>query len=113
MWTCPVCNRKFKTTNQSHMCTTKDIGELFLDKPDELVLAFDRIMSEVMQWEPNYMGPSTKAVVFTNKKAWLIIRPMRKELDVKFYYHEELESRWVKRHSKYSWRFRSSHESDK
>ena len=53
MWTCPKCDRKFKTTNQSHMCTTKDIGELFLDGSDELVLAFDRIMTEVMQWEPN------------------------------------------------------------
>lgn len=101
MWTCPTCNRKFKATNQHHMCTTKDIGELFLDKPDDLVLAFDRIMTSVMVWKPNDLGASIHSVVFTNKKAWLIIKPMRKELDVKFYYHEHIHSGLVKKYVKY------------
>lgn len=105
MWTCPRCNRKFKSTNQSHVCTTKDIGELFIDKPDELVLAFDRIMTTVMRWEPNYMGPSKNAVVFTNKKAWLIVKPMKNVLDLKFYYHEKIESDLVNRYSKYANKF--------
>ena len=63
------------------MCTTKDIGELFIDKPDELVLAFDKIATRVLDWEPSHMGASIHSVVFTNKKAWLIIIPMKKVLD--------------------------------
>lgn len=101
MWTCPKCERKFKTTNQSHMCTTIDIGELFLDKPDLLVLMFDTIVQVVMGWQPNYMGPSTKSIVFTNKKAWLIIRPMKKEMDLKFYLQEKLDHPRIKKHQKY------------
>ncbi|MBV6645070.1 MAG: hypothetical protein KI790_06460 [Cyclobacteriaceae bacterium] len=101
MWTCPVCDRKFKNTNQYHICTNKDVGELFMDKSDELVLAFDRIANEVMAWKPNYMGASTNAVVFTNHKAWLIVRPMQKELDVKFYHRDEIDADWIKRRVKY------------
>ena len=105
MWSCPVCERKFKSNNQHHICTTKDIGELFLDKSDELVLAFDRIMTVVMDWQPSFMGPSVNTIVFTNNKAWLIIKPMKKELDIKFYHHERLESSWIKKCSKNTWRY--------
>lgn len=105
MWTCPKCHRRFKSTNQSHMCTTKDVGEIFMKSTDELVLAFDRIMTEVLQWEPCYMGASTKSVVFTNAKAWLIIKPMKKELDVKFYHSDKIESDLVKKHTDYRNKF--------
>ena len=105
MWTCPKCHRKFKSTNQHHVCTTKDIGELFIDKSDELVLAFDRVMTEVMDWEPNHMGPAKNSIVFTNRKAWLIIKPMKNVLDLKFYHREKIESDLVIRCSKYPNKF--------
>ncbi len=92
MWKCLRCKRNFKITNQSHTCVVKDIGELFIGKPDELVLAFDAILRNVEDWEPNTYGASKNAVVFTSKKAWLIIKPMKTELDVKFYSDLELES---------------------
>ncbi|MEQ9299507.1 MAG: DUF5655 domain-containing protein [Cyclobacteriaceae bacterium] len=87
------------------MCTTKDIGELFLDKSDELVLAFDRIMMEVMLWQPNDLGASIHAIVFTNRKAWLIIKPMKKVLDVKFYHSDKIESGLIKKHTDYRNKF--------
>jgi len=101
MWTCPKCERVFKTANQSHSCVPQDLGILFLDKPDHLVLAFDGIMSAVLQWEPNAMGASKNAIVFTNKKAWLIVRPMSKELDLKIYYDEIIPSPLVKKTTEY------------
>lgn len=58
MWKCPECKRLFKNTNQSHMCTTKDGGEL---------------------------------------QAWLIIKPMKKELDVKFYAENPVDSDRIRR----------------
>ena len=87
------------------MCTTKDIGEVFLDKPDDLVLAFDKIATRVLSWEPSHMGASIHTIVFTNKKAWLIIKPMRKELDVKFYHEEKLDSHLVKKTTEYRNKF--------
>jgi addiction module HigA family antidote len=62
MWTCPRCERRFKSPNQSHTCSDTTIGELFLDRSDELVLAFDRILQAVMQWQPNSVGAARHAV---------------------------------------------------
>jgi len=82
------------------MCVKKDIGELFIDKPDDLVLTYDAILQATESWSPNTQGASVHSIIFTSQKAWLIIKPMKKELDVKFYYHERIESDLVKKISK-------------
>ncbi|HAA14806.1 MAG TPA: hypothetical protein DCE41_25200 [Cytophagales bacterium] len=101
MWTCEKCNRVFQTTNQSHICVVKDVGELFVGKPDSLVLAWDALTQRVMEWQPNVYSASTKSIVYTSKKAWLIIKPMKAQLDVKFYHEEKLVSDRIKRHQNY------------
>lgn len=85
MWNCPKCNRSFSVTNQSHMCNSITIEDIFASKPDDLLLAFDDVLLTVMDWEPNTVGAATKAIVFTNKRAWLIVRPMSKLLELSFY----------------------------
>lgn len=116
MWTCPRCDRRFKTTNQSHYCSVTTLDELFDDRSDEQVLAFDRIMTEVLQWEPCTMGVAKKAVVFTSHTAWLVIRPMSKALDVKFYHGEPLEHDAIKKiteyRNKYAHQLRIYHEEE-
>ena len=92
MWTCPRCNRNFKYTNMSHMCSTKDMGELFVDKPDELVLAFDAIIEGTSHWEPNTVGASINTIVFTSQKAWLIVKPMTKEHHIRLKSVEEVDA---------------------
>jgi hypothetical protein len=92
MYTCPKCDRKFKVNNQSHMCTTNTIDDLFVGKPDNVVLAFESVLNITLDWEPQSIGASVNTIIFTNKKAWLIVRPMSKELDVKFYYSEPLDN---------------------
>ncbi|GAB5527316.1 MAG: hypothetical protein Roseis2KO_51880 [Roseivirga sp.] len=82
------------------MCVKKDIGELFLDKPDDLVLAFDTLCQRVMAWQPNTVGASVHSIVFTSKKAWLIVKPMKKDLDVKFYCDQPVDSVLIRRSSK-------------
>ena len=115
MWKCSKCNRDFKTQNQSHSCVKKDIGEFFIGKPDELVLAFDQIMTQVLTWQPNSFGASINTIVFTNTKAWLIVKAMKTELDLKFYYDEQLESLYIKKvtifNKKYAHHIRINHES--
>lgn len=95
MWECPKCNRLFKNDNQSHYCVVKDIGELFLKKPDRLVLAFDTLTTELEKWQPQSYGASVNTIVFTSKRAWLIVRPMKKELDIKFYSNEIIDSELI------------------
>lgn len=113
MWNCPKCKRKFKSTNQFHMCTSKSIGEIFFDKPDALVIAYDDIVQRVSAWKPNSIGASVHAVVMCSKKAWLILKPMKAALDVKFYYDEQIDSDRLKKvyqnGSKYAHHIRISH----
>ena len=95
MWQCPICERMFKSNNQSHMCTTKTIDDLFEGRSDELLLAFDKLLISVIDWEPCTVGPSTNTIVFTKQKAWLIVRPLRKELDIKFYHPTRIKHRYI------------------
>lgn len=105
MWRCKKCERVFKVKNQSHTCTNIDMGELFLGKPDALVLALDKLLIETSNWMPNEVGVAKNTIVFTSKKAWLIVRPMKNVLDIKFYYSEELESDIIHKRSPWSNKF--------
>jgi len=101
MWNCPRCQRNFKHTNQSHMCSTKTIDDIFEGVAENLVLAFDQILIGVIDWEPCSVGASTKSIVFTKEKAWLIVKLMSKQLDVKFYYSEKIEHSLIKKTTQY------------
>ncbi len=105
MWTCPNCERLFKSNNQSHICVNTTIDDLFEGRPDHLVLAFDRLLSLVIDWEPMSIGASKHTIVFTNQKAWLIVKPMSKELDVKFYYQEPIEKGLFKKVTHFSGKY--------
>ncbi len=69
------------------------MGELFLGKPDELVLALDKLLVLTADWQPNEVGVAKNAIVSTSKKAWLIVKPMSKKLDIKFYHTYEIEDK--------------------
>ncbi|MDF1697122.1 MAG: DUF5655 domain-containing protein [Saprospiraceae bacterium] len=79
------------------MCSTRTIDEIFEGKPDELILAFDQVLIHVIDWNPCSVGAATNAIVFTKEKAWLIVKPMAKLLDLKFYHPEKIEHHLIKR----------------
>lgn len=91
MWTCPKCERNFKSTNQSHMCAIVNIDDLFIGRPTNLLEAFDALLVGVIDWEPCSVGATKKAIVFAKEKAWLIVKPMSKLLDIKFYSKEKIQ----------------------
>ena len=105
MWVCPKCERNFKSNNQSHMCSTKSVDNIFEGKPSNLILAFDQVLVSVIDWEPCTVGASTNTIVFTKEKAWLIIRPMSKQIDIKFYYPTKIDHRLVMKVTHYGNRF--------
>lgn len=77
------------------------MDDIFADAPDHLLLAFDRLLQHVMMWEPCTVGPARKSVVFANKSAWLIVKPMAKKLDVKFYYGSPIDHAKISRITEY------------
>lgn len=84
-WTCPKCERELPKPEQRHYCAQVSLDSLLGGRPPELVLAFDRILAEVAGWEDVLVGNTPNCIVFTRRLTFMVIRPMKKELDIKFY----------------------------
>ena len=84
-WICPKCERELPKPEQRHYCARVSLDSLFLDRPPELVLVFDKVLAEVADWEGVLVGITPNCIVFTRRLTFLVIRPMKKELDLKFY----------------------------
>ena len=80
---------------------------LFEGKPEGLLLAFDQLLVGVAGWEPLSVGVAKHAIENASQKAWLIVKPMSKDLDVKFYYDEKLTSEVI--HSVKMWGKKYAH----
>jgi len=89
MWTCPKCERELKNPNQWHNCVKVNIDSLFEGKSEELVYVFDRLLSVIMEWENVAVSATKNCIVFVHHQTFLIIRPMKNQLDLKFYSKEE------------------------
>lgn len=83
MWICPKCERELKKENQWHNCVKVSIDSLFEGKPMELIVLFDKILAEVADWENVLVSTTQNCIVFVHRQTFLIIKPMKKELDFK------------------------------
>ncbi len=93
MWTCPECSRSFRRNKQQHICVQKDPYDLVEGKPDNVLLAFDTLLTRLLEWEGCGVDASKNTVLFNvNLRVWLVVRPMKDKLDLGFYYDEELQS---------------------
>jgi len=84
-WTCPKCERELKSPNQIHYCAKVSIDSLFEGKDKELILVFDKILAEVAGWDGVLVSATPHCIVFVHRYTFLVIRPMKKYLDIKFY----------------------------
>jgi predicted transport protein len=91
MWTCPKCERELKNPNQWHNCVKVSIDSLFEGKAEELAFVFDKLLSEIIDWDNVAVSATKNCIVFVHNQTFLIVRPMKKELDLKFYTETEQE----------------------
>lgn len=89
MQTCPKCERELRNPNQWHNCVKVNIGDLFENKAEELEFIFDRLLAEIIDWENIVVSATKNCIVFVHHKTFLIVRPMKTELDIKFYSEKE------------------------
>jgi hypothetical protein len=68
-----------------HYCAKISIDSLFEGKDRELILVFDKILAEVAGWDDVLVSTTPHCIVFVRRYTFLVIRPMQKALDVKFY----------------------------
>lgn len=81
---CPKCERPVASLTQWHYCARVDLDSLFERKEDVVIQIFDRLTEVVGQW-PGVAFSATKAcIVFVTDKTFLIVRPMKKALDMHF-----------------------------
>jgi predicted transport protein len=105
MWTCPKCERELKNPNQWHNCVKVSIDSLFEGKAAELAFVFDKLLAEIIDWENVSVSATKNCIVFVHHQTFLIIRPMKKELDLKFYTTTHQEEAPVVKSISYSGKF--------
>ena len=105
MYTCPKCERELRNPNQWHNCVKVSIDSLFEGKAAELILLFDKLLSEIIDWENVAVSATQNCIVFVHNQTFLIIRPMKKALDLKFYTETPQEEEPILKSIFYSGRF--------
>ncbi len=88
---CPHCKRILHNINAYHYCKEVAIDDLFLKKPDEVLLAFDRLLEHVAAWENVEISATKNCIVFVKNKTFLVAKPMTKCLEIKFYSSEIID----------------------
>ena len=105
MWTCPKCERELKNPNQWHNCVKVNIESLFEGKAEELSYVFDKLLSEIIDWDDVAVSATKNCIVFVHNQTFLVVRPMKKELDLKFYTETEQEEEPVVKSIFYSGKY--------
>jgi hypothetical protein len=94
-WICPKCERELKKPNQWHNCVKVSVDDLLAEQPEDLVLAFDKLLAEIADWDGVTISCSKNCIVFVHRQTFFVIRPMKKWLDLKFYSEKKPEEPYV------------------
>ena len=84
-WTCPKCERELPWPDFRHYCKRVSLDALFEGRSEELILVFDKILAEVSEWPKVLISTTPNCIIFYRRTGFLVIRPMKKWLDIKFY----------------------------
>jgi hypothetical protein len=107
-WICPKCERELKNVNQQHYCAKVSLDSLFTGRSPELLLVFDKILAEVADWDDVLVSTSPNCIVFVHNKTFFVIRPMQKQLDLKFYSKTRPESSLILKSALYGGKYESN-----
>ena len=86
---CPKCERPLTKANSWHYCKKISFEDLLKGKPPELIAVFDKLLAEVTSWTGVSASATKACVVFIAEKTFLVVKVMKRELDLKFVLPEE------------------------
>ena len=101
-WICPKCERELKAPNQMHYCIKVSLDDLLKGQSDELVLAVDKLLAEIADWDGVTISCSKNYIVFVHNQTFFLIKPMKGLLDLKFYSEKIPEDSIVTKSTLYS-----------
>src|ERR1700761_2219903 len=96
-WICPKCERELSKPNQQHYCARGSLDDLLKGQSEELILVVDKLLAEITDWDDVTVGCSPNCVVFVHRKTFFVIRPMKNQLDLKFYSEKMPEETFIKK----------------
>lgn len=65
MWTCPLCSRPFKQTNQQHYCGGKTVGDFLRGKSEVSLALFDHLLSKLGELGPIQLHATKSMIVIS------------------------------------------------
>jgi len=91
-WTCGICQRSFKSTNQTHYCGDKTVGDFLIGKTDYAVELFDHFVNRYSEIGPIKLYATKSMIVLANEKRFAYIINIGKSfMDVVFPFKEPFE----------------------
>jgi hypothetical protein len=82
---CPNCKRSLPNINSYHYCKEVSIDDIFAKKSDEVILVFDKLLQHLAHVQDVEMSATKNCIVFVRNKTFLVVKPMTKCLQIKFY----------------------------
>ena len=84
MWTCPECNRQFKSRNQPHSCGNFNIEKVFKKYSSTIFQLFYQIHNEVISFGKMNVNPVKNGVMYSVNSTFLALKPHKNYLAVEF-----------------------------
>jgi hypothetical protein len=84
-WICPKCGRPFRYETSYHSCVKVDVNSFLVNKPPNIVKAFNKIIGQVTKWEEVLVAPARTAVYLKAPANFLGIKLTKNRIDVDFY----------------------------
>jgi hypothetical protein len=89
---CPNCGRTISSVKQWHYCARVELHTLFQNKKPLVNHLFDQLLSHLIDWPDMAYSATKNCIVFVHKKTFLVVKPLKTALDIKFhlpYFSEE------------------------
>jgi hypothetical protein len=85
-----------------HYSFKVSLDDLLKGQSDELVLAVDKLLVEIADWEGVTISCSKNYIVFVRNRTFFLVKPMKSLLDLKFYSAKAPEDSIVTKSTLYS-----------
>lgn len=89
MWTCPICNREFTSTNQVHSCRERNLGDFLQGKSEHTIALFDHLVNEYLQMAPIKVYPTKSMIALGLRTNFAYVTQLGKNfIDVVFPFNQ-------------------------
>ena len=88
-WICASCNRLFSAENKQHSCIVTDLQSHFINKPSNLQLVFQKIITNLEIFGSVDISPVKNAIIISARSTFMAIKPRKKYLEIEFVLNEE------------------------